>query len=209
MVVNGGTVSQLTHLAFRVRPRAGEYAHGEKYDTENLQRAITLPSKEACNHSCHAAETAENDVHWDTDVVGKCPIIQHIDAEEHDCDERPSWRWHFCLAKCVWCSSFELRRVRAERGEDELQERDDQAYVARNEQCGSSSKSSFRHSPLLDSSLHEESVTLRYCLQSSSLPYFKIASSAKTLTQHPPKINAVVVKGPIMMRAAPVVGRGC
>lgn len=115
------------HFTLRVGPCADQHTHREEHNAKDLQHAVTLAANDPCQHCRDAAKTAENDVHRHTDVVCERPVVQHVDAKEHECNERPSGEWHIGSLDRGARAEFELRRVGKPCSQHELEQGDDQA----------------------------------------------------------------------------------
>lgn len=115
------------HLVLSICPRTDQDANGQKNDAQDLQIAVAFASNHTSHHRRYTAKAPEDDVHRYGNVVGERPIIEDVDAEMHRCDQCPFSHRYERFLKSIWFTCRELRRVRSQRGEEEVRERNQQA----------------------------------------------------------------------------------
>ena len=79
-----GMSEKLAYLGACIGPSTHHHADRQGSHTAHLQHAILLPAKPAHRKRRYTPKTPQNDMHRDTDVERKCPIVQHIDSEKHE-----------------------------------------------------------------------------------------------------------------------------
>lgn len=82
------------YLAASVCECADENTDCKDDHTGHLKPSVAFALQCTCQHGRHAAKAPQNYVDWHGDVEGECPVVEHIDSKEHECDVGPFAHGH-------------------------------------------------------------------------------------------------------------------